>query len=270
MPRLRVVALRAAINGFVAEHNLKPKPFVWTADPNAIIEKVRRGIQVLESIHWPQARMFTTRLMWQHRPVLFPITRATLAIVSNFEGSGEVKGRIEIASRNRARRIKRRFDAVVTIEDSDQRLTHRLRFHRKPAPDHLVLAFEDLDYEHPRIRTATSDDIERILEFGRHHVDGSLLVHCNAGISRSPAAALAILADQMGSGFEATALDALLSICPEVVLNLLIVRHADSLLDRKGVLLETILRWDAALAANAVRRALNEETVLSSFGYGSS
>ena len=27
------------------------KPFIWTADPDAIIEKVSRGKQVLESIH---------------------------------------------------------------------------------------------------------------------------------------------------------------------------------------------------------------------------
>jgi hypothetical protein len=27
------------------------KPFVWTADPDAIIEKVRRAKQVLESLH---------------------------------------------------------------------------------------------------------------------------------------------------------------------------------------------------------------------------
>jgi hypothetical protein len=27
------------------------KPFTWTADPDAIIDKVRRGKQVLESIH---------------------------------------------------------------------------------------------------------------------------------------------------------------------------------------------------------------------------
>ncbi len=178
-----------------------------------------------------------------------------------------MKGRIEIASRNRARRIKRRFDAVVTIEDSDQRPTHRLRFHRKPAPDHLVLAFEDLDYEHPHIKTVTPDDIERILEFGRHHVDDALLIHCNAGISRSPAAALAILADRMGSMHEATALDALLKISPEAVPNLLFVRHTDSLLAREGALLEIVLRWDATLAANAVRRALNEKAVLSSFGH---
>jgi hypothetical protein len=42
---------RAAINRFVAEHKQTQGPFVWTADPDAIIEKVRRGKQASESIH---------------------------------------------------------------------------------------------------------------------------------------------------------------------------------------------------------------------------
>jgi hypothetical protein len=42
---------QAAINRFLAETHQNPKPFTWTADPNAIIDKVRRGKQVLESIH---------------------------------------------------------------------------------------------------------------------------------------------------------------------------------------------------------------------------
>ena len=46
-----IVDLQAAINRFLAETNDNPKPFTWTADPDAIIEKVRRGKQVLESIH---------------------------------------------------------------------------------------------------------------------------------------------------------------------------------------------------------------------------
>src|ERR687883_579619 len=45
-----IVDLQAAINRFLDAHNETPKPFVWTADPHAIIEKVRRGKQVLESI----------------------------------------------------------------------------------------------------------------------------------------------------------------------------------------------------------------------------
>src|SRR5450631_2027652 len=46
-----VVDLQAAINRFVAETNADPKPFTWTANPDKIIAAVRRGHQVLDSIH---------------------------------------------------------------------------------------------------------------------------------------------------------------------------------------------------------------------------
>jgi transposase len=45
-----LVALQEAINRFVAEHNRSPRPFVWTADPEAIVEKVRRGYHALASM----------------------------------------------------------------------------------------------------------------------------------------------------------------------------------------------------------------------------
>ena len=46
-----VADLQTAINCFVAETNDDPKPFTWIADPNKIIAAVRRGHQVLDSIH---------------------------------------------------------------------------------------------------------------------------------------------------------------------------------------------------------------------------
>jgi transposase len=45
-----LVELQAAINRFLVEHNLQPKPFVWTADPDRIIAAVKRGHQALDSI----------------------------------------------------------------------------------------------------------------------------------------------------------------------------------------------------------------------------
>ena len=45
-----IVDIEAAINRYLAETNDNPKPFTWTAEPDAIIEKVRRGNQALESI----------------------------------------------------------------------------------------------------------------------------------------------------------------------------------------------------------------------------
>jgi transposase len=46
-----IVDLQAAINRFIEAHNDDPKPFVWTADPNRILESVRRGHQTLGTIH---------------------------------------------------------------------------------------------------------------------------------------------------------------------------------------------------------------------------
>ena len=46
-----LVALQEAINRFIANHNQQPKPFVWKADPKAIIAAAKRGHQTLETIH---------------------------------------------------------------------------------------------------------------------------------------------------------------------------------------------------------------------------
>src|SRR5689334_11630270 len=45
------VELQAAIKRFLAETNADPRPFVWTAKPEHILEKVRRGNQALDQIH---------------------------------------------------------------------------------------------------------------------------------------------------------------------------------------------------------------------------
>jgi transposase len=46
-----VVELQAAINRFIAENNVTAKPFIWTKAPDRIIAAVKRGHQVLDSIH---------------------------------------------------------------------------------------------------------------------------------------------------------------------------------------------------------------------------
>ena len=43
-----VMDLQVAINRFVAETNLNPKPLVWTADPKRVLAAVKRGKQTLE------------------------------------------------------------------------------------------------------------------------------------------------------------------------------------------------------------------------------
>jgi len=46
-----VEELKAAIKRFLAETNQDPRPFRWTKKPNKIIAAVKRGHQVLDSIH---------------------------------------------------------------------------------------------------------------------------------------------------------------------------------------------------------------------------
>jgi len=46
-----VIDLQAAINRFLIEHNSQSAPFTWTKDPDKIIAAVRRGHQMLDSIH---------------------------------------------------------------------------------------------------------------------------------------------------------------------------------------------------------------------------
>ncbi len=47
-----LVDLQAAINRFLVQHNeYEAKPFRWTADPDEIINAVKRGYQMLDSDH---------------------------------------------------------------------------------------------------------------------------------------------------------------------------------------------------------------------------
>jgi hypothetical protein len=50
-PSSSASTIQAAINRFLDEHNEQSRPFTWTADPDKIIAAVRRGHQVLDSIH---------------------------------------------------------------------------------------------------------------------------------------------------------------------------------------------------------------------------
>jgi transposase len=46
-----IVDLQTAINRFLDEHNEKPKPFVWRADPLRVLAAIERKKQALDSIH---------------------------------------------------------------------------------------------------------------------------------------------------------------------------------------------------------------------------
>lgn len=153
---------------------------------------------------------------------------------------------LHVCSLRAAENCKRNFDAVLTLESPVTNRKERLRFHRSPAPDHLVLRFEDLDFGPSTVTLPTRDHARQVLEFGRRHATNRLLVHCQAGLARSTAAALAILADRFGPGREDAALEELLRLRPEAVPNLALTAAADDELDRGGKLLAVVVAMNAA------------------------
>src|SRR3990172_10444259 len=46
-----VKELVAAIGAYLAQRNRDPKPFIWTASVQTILEKVRRGNEALDALH---------------------------------------------------------------------------------------------------------------------------------------------------------------------------------------------------------------------------
>lgn len=178
---------------------------------------------------------------------------------------------LAVSSLNWARRHKREFDGVITIEDPD--IGHRgyigsLRFHQKPAPDHLILRFFDLDYplpephHQPWMHMATQEDVVRALAFAKQH--DKLLVHCKAGVARSTGVALAILIEQ--SHDPQVALDTLLQLQPIAVPNLHVVALTDEVLGYDGALCSMINAWDQSIPGNQTRRTLCRMAHFYAFG----
>ena len=116
-------------------------------------------------------------------------------------------------------------------------------------PHHQIYFHDVESIEDARMMNAvaaTQAQVGEILRFGEeclavsHRQPVHLLVHCFAGASRSTAAAYAIAAQALGPGRAAEALEFLLRIRPEAFPNLLVVKHADHLLRRKGELLRAL------------------------------
>jgi predicted protein tyrosine phosphatase len=168
-------------------------------------------------------------------------------------------GVIVVASLRQAWRHKRKFDAVLTLEDPVCRSADQLRFHQTPKPPHLVLAFEDVDDDSLGVQVASHEQVDQALAFARANVGGSLLIHCRHGVGRSAAMALAVFADRLGAHQEDAALNGLLAIRPQATPNLVVVKLADAVLERGGRLVAAVQAWEAAsphmVEVRAMRRA---------------
>lgn len=117
-------------------------------------------------------------------------------------------------------------------------------------PCNLSITASTIPHDDPEYVLATPEDIRKVINFISENVtspsppvhtgelfDGHLLIHCQAGISRSSAVALIVCAQLLGFGKE-EAMDMVLAARPQARPNLWVVELADEALGGGGKLLE--------------------------------
>ena len=123
-----------------------------------------------------------------------------------------------------------------------------------PPHRRLTLRFHDIIEPNPDQLAPSREDVENLLAFGRElgEPEGNhLLVHCQAGVSRSTAAAALILVQAYPGRPAHEALDAVARIRPRAWPNLRILEFGDTLLGRRGEIV--------AAAAAIYRRTLDRD-----------
>lgn len=145
--------------------------------------------------------------------------------------------RLKICSRSEAAQILRAADGsiatMVSIGDPGDVPPPGLSVPRRV----LRLEFRDTiliaDPDGPR-----EEDAASIVEFAQtvEELGGTCLIHCQAGLSRSPATAVLMLAAMLGSGRDLTAAREVRRLVPQGFPNPLLVQLGDSLLGRRGSL----------------------------------
>ena len=141
---------------------------------------------------------------------------------------------IQVCSLGTAREVDHStYDGVITIEDS--LVDEPLRIHQADCPQ-LVLCFDDIASPKDDWVLPNRKHVKSALNFADELRGGSLLIHCHAGISRSSAVALAIIAKELGAEKEKQACIKLEKVNPNSAPNALVVRLSDEILERGGAL----------------------------------
>jgi predicted protein tyrosine phosphatase len=105
----------------------------------------------------------------------------------------------------------------------------------------LELRFHDVIEPQPAAILPESRDVEQLLAFGRdlkEAREAHLLIHCHAGVSRSTAAAILILAQTRPDRPAEEALFTVVRMRPRAWPNLRMLELGDALLGRRGEIVE--------------------------------
>jgi predicted protein tyrosine phosphatase len=138
------------------------------------------------------------------------------------------------------------WQALVSIGDPESRYPKGFQSVQK----RLRLEFEDIDtaieedYSEPTDIPPVESDIAKLISFfeSLQEQEGNCLIHCHAGVSRSPGASFIGNCVWMGPGKEDEAMKAALEGCEKywVFPNDLMVKMADHLMGRHGKMNECL------------------------------
>jgi predicted protein tyrosine phosphatase len=151
---------------------------------------------------------------------------------------------VEVCSRDEAGAIlsspKDRSDVCFLISISDPEAQPPAGY--DSVPRKLRLLFSDtVDETGP-----TEDDVRKIISTARGLANqkGRVLIHCQAGISRSSAAAVILYAILLGPGKEQEAVARVIAQRPIAHPNRKMIEIADRLLERSGELMRAVADGD--------------------------
>lgn len=123
-------------------------------------------------------------------------------------------------------------------------------------PKHrLQLRFHDVIDARPGEILVAIEHVRQVLEFGRDlpQTEGHLLVHCHAGISRSTAFTILLLAQALPEVPSREIVAEIVRIRPRAWPNLRIIELGDELLGRKGTLVAAVRARHAEYAKRVPR-----------------
>lgn len=141
--------------------------------------------------------------------------------------------KIFVCDRSKVAKTMARFSATHVLSLLDPGVRPFLNPHFNKANWRLVICEDQLNADDPN--APTLENVEFILDWGRTLPDDAVvLVHCEAGISRSTAAAMALLIQHKGIEHIDECVAEILAVRPNACPNPLITIYADNILKCGG------------------------------------
>lgn len=142
-----------------------------------------------------------------------------------------------------ARHCRHGVSHVVSILDPEEPEPESLA--AWPAGARLMLRFHDIVGPSRWLAAPKAGHVELLLAFGRslRGQAGHLLIHCHGGVSRSTAAAAALLLQAHPEADEDEVIGHVAGLRPQAWPNARIVTFADHILNRQGRLIEALGRF---------------------------